>query len=186
MRWDEELPFIISEQTGFEEAYIQEVIKCCMVVGLISKELYDKEKVLTSKGIQERYQKICVDCRRVCEFSEYTLISSEEININSEEKPINSETSTQSKVKKSKVNNIPPISPSGEIERFISPSVDQVAEYIVEQNYGVDAQQWHSFYASKGWMVGRNRMKDWRAAVRHWQFKNNPTQTVKQDKTLCL
>ena len=37
MRWDEELPFAISEQTGFEEAYIREVIKCCLVVGLISK-----------------------------------------------------------------------------------------------------------------------------------------------------
>ena len=59
MRWDEELPFFVSEQTGFEEAYIREVIKCCLVIGLFSKELYDSEKILTSKGIQERYQKIC-------------------------------------------------------------------------------------------------------------------------------
>ena len=34
MRWDEELPFFVSEQTGFEEAYIREVIKCCLVIGL--------------------------------------------------------------------------------------------------------------------------------------------------------
>ncbi|MBR0560770.1 DUF4373 domain-containing protein, partial [Neokomagataea sp. TBRC 2177] len=58
MMWDEELPFIVSEQTGFEEAYIREVIKCCLVVGLFSKDLYESDKVLTSKGIQERYQKI--------------------------------------------------------------------------------------------------------------------------------
>lgn len=58
MRWDEELPFIVSEQTGFEEAYIQEVFKCCMVVGLFSKELYDSDKVITSKGIQERWVKL--------------------------------------------------------------------------------------------------------------------------------
>lgn len=44
MRWDEELPFFVSEQTGFEEAYIREVIKCCLVIGLFSKELYDSEK----------------------------------------------------------------------------------------------------------------------------------------------
>ena len=53
MLWDEELPFILSEQTGFEEAYIQEVVKCCLALGLFSKELFDKEKVLTSIGIQE-------------------------------------------------------------------------------------------------------------------------------------
>lgn len=58
VRWDDELPFIISEQTGFEEAYIQEVFKCCMIVGLFSKKLYDSDKVITSKGIQERWIKL--------------------------------------------------------------------------------------------------------------------------------
>lgn len=103
MMWDEELPFIVSEQTGFEEAYIREVIKCCLVVGLFSKELYESDKVLTSKGIQERYQKICDLCRRNCDILEYNVISSEEKHISSEEKPINSAKSTQRKEKKSKV-----------------------------------------------------------------------------------
>ena len=104
MRWDEELPFIISEQTGFEEAYIQEVIKSCMVLGLFSKELFDKERVFTSKGIQERYRDICKQINRKCDFVEFLLISSEEKPISSEEKPIsseekriNSEKSTQKK-----------------------------------------------------------------------------------------
>ena len=60
MKWDKELPFICSELTGFEEAYISEVIKTCLTLGLFSKELFDAEKVLTSKGIQERYSRICV------------------------------------------------------------------------------------------------------------------------------
>ena len=104
MRWDEELPFIISEQTGFEEAYIQEVIKSCMVLGLFSKELFDKERVLTSKGIQERYRDICKQINRKCDFVEFSLISSEEkpisskeMPVSSEEKRINSEKSTQKK-----------------------------------------------------------------------------------------
>lgn len=58
VRWDDELPFIISEQTGFEEAYIQEVFKCCLIVGLFSKKLYDSDKVITSKGIQKRWIKL--------------------------------------------------------------------------------------------------------------------------------
>lgn len=50
VRWDEELPFIISAQTGFEEAYIQEVFKCCLVVGLFSKKLYDSDKVILRRN----------------------------------------------------------------------------------------------------------------------------------------
>lgn len=121
MRWDEELPFFVSEQTGFEEAYIREVIKCCLVIGLFSKEFYDSEKILTSKGIQERYQKICDLCRRNNEIHEYNIISSEDIAFSSEEMMISSSKSTQSKVKerkekKSKKNN-KEISPSGDTKK---------------------------------------------------------------------
>lgn len=121
MRWDEELPFFVSEQTGFEEAYIREVIKCCLVIGLFSKELYDSEKILTSKGIQERYQKICDLCRRNNEIYEYNIISSEDISFSSEEKPVSSAKSTQSKVKKSRVKkskeNDKEISPEGDTKK---------------------------------------------------------------------
>ena len=119
MRWDKELPFIISEQTGYEEVYIQEVIKSCLVIGLFSNELFEKEKIITSKGIQERYQYICNLSKRKCVISEFILISSEEkpisseeIPVSSEEMPKNSERSAQSKVKESKGNNnTPPIIP---------------------------------------------------------------------------
>lgn len=103
-RWDEELPFIISEQSGYEEAYIREVINCCLNIGLLSKALYESDRVLTSRGIQLRYQKICALSRRSCVISEFTLISSEETEVIAEETPVNSAKSTQSKVKKSKVN----------------------------------------------------------------------------------
>lgn len=102
MKWDKELPFIISEQTGFEEAYILEVINSCLKLGLFSNELYTSDGILTSRGIQERYKKICDLCRRNGEISEFSLISSEEKPISSEEKPVNSAKSTQSKEKKSK------------------------------------------------------------------------------------
>lgn len=111
MRWDEELPFAISEQTGFEEVYIREVIKCCMVVGLFSKKLFESEKILTSFGIQDRYKNICFLCRRKADIFEFNLISSEEKAISSEEMPITSEESTQRKGKKRKENNSPIIPP---------------------------------------------------------------------------
>lgn len=85
MRWDEELPFIISEQTGFEEAYILEVIRSCMTLGLFSKKLYDDEQVITSKGIQERYLYICKLLKRRVGITEYSLIDEEKELVNSEE-----------------------------------------------------------------------------------------------------
>lgn len=53
--------------------------------------------------------------------------------------------------------------------RFSPPSLDEVQAYIAERGSAVDAQQFVDFYASKGWMVGKNRMKDWKAAVRTWE-----------------
>lgn len=75
--WDKELPFIISEQTGYTEAYIQEVIECCMNIGLFSKELFDSHHVLTSRGIQQRYLRICSSSRRSVRIKDYSLIDSE-------------------------------------------------------------------------------------------------------------
>lgn len=75
MEWDKELPFICSELTGFDEAYISEVIKSCLTLGLFSKELFETENVLTSKSIQERYSRICSQCRRLCQITDYSLIA---------------------------------------------------------------------------------------------------------------
>lgn len=65
----------------------------------------------------------------------------------------------------------PPPSP----KRFVKPSVDEVRAYCTERSNGVDAQTWWDFYESKGWMVGSNHMKDWKAAVRTWEKRNNYT-----------
>lgn len=102
IRWDNGLPFIISEQTGYEESYIVEVINCCLDIGLFSKNLFDSERVITSFGIQDRYRKINDLCRRKSDISEYMLISSEEKRIYSEETPITSAKSTQRKEKEIK------------------------------------------------------------------------------------
>ena len=52
---------------------------------------------------------------------------------------------------------------------FRPPSVDDVAEYCRERNNNVDPERFVNFYEMKGWMVGKNRMKDWKAAVRTWE-----------------
>ena len=52
--------------------------------------------------------------------------------------------------------------------RFTPPTVDEVRAYCSEHGYRVDAERFVAYYESNGWRVGRNPMKDWRAAVRTW------------------
>lgn len=53
--------------------------------------------------------------------------------------------------------------------RFAPPTVEEVHAYCQERKNGVDPQRFVDFYASKGWKVGNQPMKDWRAAVRTWE-----------------
>ena len=52
---------------------------------------------------------------------------------------------------------------------FVKPTINEVEEYCNQRNKGVDAETFYDFYESKGWMVGKNKMKDWKAAVRTWE-----------------
>lgn len=52
---------------------------------------------------------------------------------------------------------------------FEKPSLKEVRDYCKERNNHVDPQLFINFYESNGWMVGKNKMKDWKAAVRTWE-----------------
>ena len=55
--------------------------------------------------------------------------------------------------------------------RFTPPSADDVVAYVKAQGYHVNAERFVAFYEQKGWMVGKNHMKDWKAAVRSWETR---------------
>jgi len=60
--------------------------------------------------------------------------------------------------------------------KFIPPSAEDVQAYCKERSNSVDADKFVDFYASKGWMVGKNKMRDWKAAVRTWEKnRDEPT-----------
>ena len=63
---------------------------------------------------------------------------------------------------------------SGESKkRFRPPTVEEVEAYCFERNNKVDAERFVDFYASNGWRVGKNPMKDWKAAVRTWEKRED-------------
>jgi len=52
---------------------------------------------------------------------------------------------------------------------FTTPTPEEVVEYCRERRNQVDPKAWYDHYESNGWKVGRNAMKDWKAAVRSWE-----------------
>lgn len=57
-------------------------------------------------------------------------------------------------------------------KRFVKPTLEEVREYCLSRKNNIDAQQFIDFYESKGWKVGNQSMKDWKACVRTWEQRN--------------
>jgi len=57
------------------------------------------------------------------------------------------------------------------VSRFAPPPVEEVASYCLGRDNGVDYTKWYNFYSAKDWMIGKNKMKNWKAAVRTWEEK---------------
>lgn len=60
-------------------------------------------------------------------------------------------------------------------EKFKKPSLDEIRDYCNERQNGVDPERFYDFYESKGWKIGKNTMKDWKAAVRTWERQSTTT-----------
>lgn len=91
-------------------------------------------------------------------------------------------TDNQQATKKENISPTPPIkekiitpSLSGgqkESSRFQPPTISEVQNYILENGYTISASRFIDFYQSKNWYVGKNKMKDWKAAVRNWAARD--------------
>lgn len=70
-------------------------------------------------------------------------------------------------------------------KRFEKPSISDIKKYCMERNNNVNAEQFFDYYESNGWKVGKNSMKDWKAAVRTWERseyrKPNSKKNSKED-----
>lgn len=62
-----------------------------------------------------------------------------------------------------------PHSRNKEVNKFIPPTVEEVRSYCQARGNSIDPEAFIDYYSSKGWVVGKNKMKDWKAAVRNWE-----------------
>lgn len=66
-------------------------------------------------------------------------------------------------------------------EIFVKPTLEEVTEYCKERKNGIDPQTFIDFYESKGWLIGKNKMKDWKAAIRTWE-KNRTNKDERREE----
>jgi hypothetical protein len=88
---------------------------------------------------------------QIVSYEKYQVPTNE---ITNEQPTNNQQSTTNNNVKKEK--------------KFIIPTFNDVLEYCMQNNLDVDGVKFINFYESKGWMVGKNKMKDWKAAIRTW------------------
>lgn len=81
----------------------------------------------------------------------------------------NGQTETKTETK---INTLPPNGGKSNT-RFAPPTLVEVAEYCRERGKGVDPERFVDFYSAKGWKVGNQPMKDWKAAVRTWERRDD-------------
>ena len=94
-----------------------------------------------------------------------------ENKVSNNSKTINNNISNNN-INKNKDNNIDKRKVLPVTSKFIKPSIDEVKQYCEERRNNINPEQFIDFYNSNGWRVGKNSMKDWRAAVRTWERNN--------------
>lgn len=63
---------------------------------------------------------------------------------------------------------------------FNPPLLEEIKQYCITRKNRVNHEKFRDFYESKGWMIGKNKMKDWKAAIRTWEQSDKPLQETNQ------
>ena len=129
------------------------VIKHWKIHNYIRKDTYNETPYKEQKELLE-----------LDENNSYRLTSTERIQLVDG-------TSTQDRLGKDRLeigkDNINNKRPSGHV--FVKPTLEEVKAYCEERNNDLDAEAFIDFYEAKGWKIGKDSMKDWKAAIRNWE-----------------
>lgn len=137
-----------------------------------------KSAVECANGVQFTVQTVCEEGAMTVQFTVQTVGSSlgSYIPMPSPEpipkpEPIGANESAQSALPAKR-----------EAKRFTPPTVDEVREYCAEGGAEIDADRFVNYYESKGWLVGKAKMANWKAAVRGWHTRDivNGTPATRQ------
>lgn len=148
---------VLSTETGLSVKQVRTAIKKLQSTGEVAIKSTNKYSVFTVKN-----------------YDLYQAKGKQEAGERQAEDKQRATTKESKEGKKEKNNNI---------KRFTPPTYEQVSTYCKERRNTVNAERFLDFYESKGWMVGKNKMKDWKAAVRNWERSSKQeTKPAKQNQ----
>ena len=75
------------------------------------------------------------------------------------------------------------ITPQTKSKKFTKPSLEEINNFILENNLKVNGEHFYDYYESNGWKVGKNSMKDWKATLRNWNRNNFNEKSKRSNKT---
>ena len=107
--WDENLPFVVADTIGTTEGAVEEVVKKAIQIGFFDKEMFDKHKILTSNGIQNRFKRAITRREEIAYVSDYLIsarnnsVSARNNSVSAYNNSVSAYRNEQSKVKESKI-----------------------------------------------------------------------------------
>lgn len=150
----------LEDSTGLSSHLIRKAVSALKEAGIVdvkAKGIPRKNHYIVSEDALMAFFS-SLEANAVKSQSSTTLTTSDE----SREPHINNDTS----------NDINNEREGGKRKRFTPPTLEEVAGYCEERGNGIDPERFIDYYESNGWMVGKNRMKDWKAAVRTWERRD--------------
>lgn len=134
----------LSEKTGINESKIERILNL-----FESEQQIEQQKTATSRLISITY------------YSQYQQSEQQsEQRMNNERTTDEQRMNTKQELKHLSIK---------ELKKFIAPSIFEVKAYCLERNNSISPEKFIDYYTSNGWKVGRNHMKDWKAAIRTWE-----------------
>lgn len=145
----------------WKSPFLQSTTVLCSILSIDRNALTTRRKRLKQLGLIDFKEGKAKN--RPAEYSIICTYNKEGINPDSYIFETEKQYETQRKNKKAEDKEI----------RFLPPTTRDVESYCHERNNTVDPHRFVDFYTAKGWMLGKNKMKDWKAAVRTWEKNGN-------------
>ncbi|MBQ9860970.1 MAG: DUF4373 domain-containing protein, partial [Clostridia bacterium] len=188
--WTNEVALMFSKGCMLGINVVSEIVMAAIKRGIFDSTLYEKYGILTSVGIQKRYLEACTRRKEVTIKKAYLLLCNTQnfknVNISGENVYIsskNADISKQSK-RKEKRRDYSKVKDSTDAlsDNFQPPTVEIIQTYCDELGLHVNAQRFHDYYSTNGWIVGDGTpMQDWKACIRIWAVNEKRNSNKKSD-----
>lgn len=174
---------------------VEETVRYCLQIGLFDKGLFDGWKILTSRGIQKRFRLVAKERTGNKVIQEYWLLKKEEsaglnfytlkLNFTPPKieltPPVIELSPPYSKVKESKVKDKESgaRAPTRTQKKFVSPTLEQIAEYCKQRGNGVDPQRFFDYFTESGWIDSEGKpVRSWKQKIITWEGRGNNNHTL--------